>query len=163
IQLQGVVANGTQPRVLLGHSDSVNSLAFSVDGKWLVSAGEDGSTLIWDTESGKQVATLLSVRGGDDWLAGTPDGLFEGSPAAWNEILWRFAGNTFNVAPVETFFNEFYYPGLLAEIFGRKHPRAPQAISEKDRRQPRVNLSLVSAANDGRVATRTVTVKIDLA
>jgi hypothetical protein len=49
-------------------------------------------------------------------LVVTPDGLFDGSPTAWKQILWQFGGNTFDVAPAETFFNEFYYPGLLADV-----------------------------------------------
>src|SRR5260370_40469535 len=42
--------------------------------------------------------------------------------------------------PAETFFNEFYYPGLLAEVMAGKKPRAPKNISQLDRRQPELNL-----------------------
>jgi hypothetical protein len=66
----------------------------------------------------------------------SPDGLFDGSPSAWKQILWQFGGNTFDVTPAETFFNEFYYPGLLAELMAGKKPRAPKNISQLDRRQP---------------------------
>jgi hypothetical protein len=48
---------------------------------------------------------------GNEWLVVAPDGLFDGSPASFGHILWRFSGDTFDVAPVEVFFNEFYYPG----------------------------------------------------
>ena len=33
------------------------------------------------------------------------------------EILWRFNNNTFDYMPVEAFFSDFYYPGLLAETY----------------------------------------------
>ena len=79
-----------------------------------------------------------------DWIVVTPDGLFDGSPAAWNKIIWRFDNNTFSYAPVEAFFTDFYYPGLFAEILGRKHPRAPAGISQIDRRQPQLRLSLAA-------------------
>jgi len=65
-----------------------------------------------------------------DWLVVTPDGLFDGSPAAWKQILWQFGGNTFDVMPAETFFNEFYYPGLLAELMaGKKAAGAEKHIA----------------------------------
>lgn len=94
----------------------------------------------------------------------TPDGLFDGSPAAWNQILWRFAGNTFDVAPVETFFNEFYYPGLLADIFAGKKPKAPKDISQLDRRQPQIKLALVDgqAPSGAKVSSRTVKVQVEV-
>ena len=157
------VASMSKPRVLLSHSGAVNAVAFSVDGKWLVSSSEDGSTVLWNTRTAEKVATLMSLRESDDWLVVTPDGLFDGSPASWNQILWRFSGNTFSFAPVEAFFNEFYYPGLLAEILNGKEPHAPQDISQKDRRQPQVNVALATPTNEIDVTTRTVAIKIDLA
>jgi WD40 repeat protein/uncharacterized caspase-like protein len=152
----------TTPRLLLGHSDSVNAVSFSSDGQWIFSSSEDGSTLLWEVTSGRKMATLMSLRDTDDWLVVTPDGLFDGSPSAWGQILWRFAGNTFNHMPVELFFNEFYYPGLLAEILSGKKPHAPLDISQKDRRQPQVNLSLANAVNQDNVSTRTITVKLTI-
>jgi uncharacterized caspase-like protein len=89
--------------------------------------------------------------------------LFDGSPAAWNQILWRFSSRLLDVAPVELFFNEYYYPGLLAEIYAGKRPIAPQNISQKDRRQPLVKLLVddaqVAAANSG---SRNVAVKLEV-
>jgi len=156
-------ASASPLRALTGHSDSVNTVAFSADGKWLLSSGEDASILLWDAASGQKAATLAALRESDDWLVVTPDGLFDGSPTAWSQILWRFGGNTFNHLPVEVFFSEFYYPGLLAEILSGKRPQAPLDISQKDRRQPQVGLALAAAINENEVTTRTVTIKINLA
>ena len=158
------VASPSKPRVLRGHSDGVNSIAFSADGKSLVSGSEDGSTVLWDTEAGKQLATLMSLRGSDGWLVVTPDGLFDGSPEAWNQILWRFDGETRNVKPVEVFFTEFYYPGLLAEILDGKKPKAPTDISQKDRRQPEVGLKVATnTQNVETVSDRNLEVRIEIA
>src|SRR2546421_1274345 len=93
----------------------------------------------------------------------TPEGLFDGTPASWNQILWRYNRDTFNVAPIEWFFNEFYYPGLLADVFAGKRPHVAQDVSKKDRRQPIVKLSLAGGAtSDAAIATRTIKIKIDL-
>jgi hypothetical protein len=93
------------------------------------------SIKVWELSSGKELASLIALDE-RDWIVVTPDGLFDGSPAAWNKILWRFNNNTFDYAPVEAFFSDFYYPGLLADIFAGKSPKAPSDIAQKDRRQP---------------------------
>jgi hypothetical protein len=162
------VASGKTVRTL-PNAGRILSLSFSPDGRFLVALGENNDKYIWDASSGEKLATLVNLGGalnsrGSDWLVVTPDGLFDGSPAAWKQILWRFGGNTFDVLPAETFFNEFYYPGLLAEVMAGKKPRAPKNISQLDRRQPELRLTTksgdVGAAN---TSERNLTVKIEVA
>jgi hypothetical protein len=154
---------GRQVKTFTGHTSAISSIAFRSDGKTLVTASEDGSLRLWDTTSGATLVTLLRMNDGDDWLAITPDGLFDGSPAAWNQILWRFSSSLNDVAPVEIFFNEFYYPGLISDIVTGKRPKAIRDIAQKDRRQPQVRLSLKrDLPSATRINTRTVTVAIDI-
>ena len=148
---------------LTGHTASIDSLDFSPDGRLLASASEDGSTFLWDTKTGEHLLTMISLDDGAEWMVVTPQGLFDGTPVSWNQILWRYNQETFNVAPIEWFFNEFYYPGLLSDIFAGKRPKGAQDVSKKDRRQPIVKLSVVGAALDAAVASRTIKVKIDVA
>lgn len=165
-------ASGQTTRTLTGHDNEIDALAFNADGRWFASGSDDGSTRIWDAKSGDWMATLVSLRentgglstGQTNWIVVSPDGLFDGSPAAWNQILWRFEQNTFNVRPVEVFFNDFFYPGLLADILAGKKPRAPQDIAQIDRRQPQVSLitSDREAAAEN-VATRDLAIKISVA
>jgi uncharacterized caspase-like protein len=147
---------------LTGHTAPIESMDFSPDGRLLASASDDGGTFIWDTKTGEHLLTLISLDDGGEWMVVTPQGLFDGTPVSWNQILWRYNQETFNVAPIEWFFNEFYYPGLLADIFNGKRPKVAQDVSKKDRRQPIVKLSLVGQSPDSAVATRTVRVKIDV-
>jgi WD40 repeat protein/uncharacterized caspase-like protein len=147
---------------LTGHTAPIESMDFNPDGRLLASAADDGSTFIWDTKTGEHLLTLISLDDGGEWMVVTPQGLFDGTPVSWNQILWRYNQETFNVAPIEWFFNEFYYPGLLADIFNGKRPKVAQDVSKKDRRQPVVKLSLVGQPADSAVATRTVKVKIDV-
>jgi WD40 repeat protein/uncharacterized caspase-like protein len=156
-------ATRNELRLLTGHTAAIESIDFTPDGRLLASAAEDGSTFLWDTKTGEHLLTLISLDDGAEWMVVTPQGLFDGTPVSWNQILWRYNQETFNVAPIEWFFNEFYYPGLLADIFAGKRPRVAQDVSKKDRRQPSVKLSLVGQAPESTVATRTIKVKIDVA
>ncbi len=158
------VATGREMKTLAGHTLVVNAIDFSPDGKFLISGSEDGSAKLWDAQTGELLATLVTLNKGADWLIITPDGLFDGTPAAWSQILWRFSPNIFDVAPVEIFFNEFFYPGLLSAIYSGQRPRAAQDVSEKDRRQPVVSIKRADGQPSGaNVATRTIKVRIDVA
>jgi WD40 repeat protein len=156
------VASGRTIRTL-PHAGRVASLTFSPDGRFLVALGENNDKEIWDAASGEKLATLVNLGAlnshSSDWLVVTPDGLFDGSPAAWKQILWQFGGNTFDVAPAETFFNEFYYPGLLGEVMAGKKPHAPKNISQLDRRQPELKLITQSA---GSTSERSLSVKVEV-
>ena len=155
------VANRSELRTLAGHTSGIESIDFTPDGSLLASASDDGSTFLWDLKTGEHLLTLISLDDGAEWMAVTPQGMFDGTPVSWNQILWRYNQETFNVAPIEWFFNEFYYPGLLADIFAGKRPRVALDVSKKDRRQPIVKLSLVGQTSES-VATRTIKVKIDV-
>lgn len=157
------LATKRELRTLNGHTASVESVDFSPDGRLLASASDDGSTFLWDTNTGEHLLTLISLDDGGEWMVVTPEGLFDGTPSSWNQILWRYNQDTFNVAPIEWFFNEFYYPGLLADIFAGKRPHVAQDVSKKDRRQPIVKLTVAGESTANTIANRTVKVRIDLA
>ena len=58
-----------EPRLVIdsgGHQAQVRFLAFTRDGKSLVSAGEDKVVRIWDIASGKTVRTILGQVGDGD-------------------------------------------------------------------------------------------------
>lgn len=153
---------GANLRTLSGHTSTVWSISISRDQHWLASQSADGTTRVWDLISGKLSATLIRPTS-QDWLVVTPDGLFDGSPEAWKQILWRFDNNTAEVAPVESFFSDFYHPGLLSDIFAGKTPHPARDLATLDRRLPEVKLNLVEPPDhSAAIATRNIRVRIRL-
>ncbi len=157
------VAGRRELRTLSGHTANIESLAFSPDSRLLASASDDGGTFLWDANTGEHLLTLISLDDGGEWMVVTPQGLFDGTPVAWNQILWRYNHDTFNVAPIEWFFYEFYYPGLLSDVFAGKRPKVAADVSKKDRRQPVVKLSVAEPTTATAASTaRKIKVKIDI-
>jgi WD40 repeat protein len=154
---------------LVGHTSAVTSVAFRPDGKTLASGSKDSTIKFWDatptTEPSRQELVSLIAVDHDDWLAVTPEGSFDGPTPAWNQILWRFSPNLYDLAPVESFFGEFYYPELLSAVLSGQRPAPSKDISKKDRRPFRVALDAPDATHskDTPLTSRRLDVKIEVA
>lgn len=61
-------------RYLTGHKDGVHALDFSPDGKRIVTASHDGTAAVWETESGKQIHSLVGHQGAVYGAAFSADG-----------------------------------------------------------------------------------------
>lgn len=146
---------------LVGHTNYVGLINFDQRGR-IISSSHDGTIRLWNVSTGELLVTMVFLKDPKEWLAVTPSGLFDGSPDAWNRILWRFHENTFDVAPVDTFFNEFYHPGLLAEVFAGRSPAPPRDIAQIDRRQPAVRLSARALNAAAAIETRMVRLRLDV-
>ena len=51
-----------QKCTLTGHSDPVSSVAYSPDGKHIVSGSDDRTVKVWDAQTGKEVIVLVYHR-----------------------------------------------------------------------------------------------------
>lgn len=132
--------------------DTTNSAgcpeSFSRDGHFLAANRNGGSGVdIVSAETGEVRASLLRFGNDNsmDWMVVTPDGLFDGTPGVWSQIDWRFSDDTFDVVPAEVFFQEFFRPGLLADILAGREVRPVANIAKIDRRQPEVRFETANA------------------
>jgi WD40 repeat protein len=89
------VRTGKMVGELFGHLKRTQSIVFSGDGRLVVAGGSYGTVNLWETRTGRHLVTLFAFPQGDaaqaadDWLAYTPEGFFDGSPAAEKYIAWR--------------------------------------------------------------------------
>jgi WD40 repeat protein len=90
----GRAAESTPPELvqtLEGHLAAVGSLAFSPNGKMLVSGGghTDGAMIFWDPATGEQRQTVRTGRESVSALAFSPDGKILASGSDDNTVkLW---------------------------------------------------------------------------
>ncbi|MBL8799621.1 MAG: serine/threonine protein kinase [Planctomycetia bacterium] len=70
------VESNSELRSALGHSGRVTSVSFSRDGRWLLSAGDDGNLHLWDVrDPGRTPRQSLRLNGHPTYLADiAPDG-----------------------------------------------------------------------------------------
>jgi WD40 repeat protein len=91
------VATGQAVGILGGHSGFVSGLAFSPDGRYLVSASQDTSALVWDWVNGDRLKEL-EFPGGVYSVSFSPDGqtlaiggVDEVENQVQNAAIWTFA------------------------------------------------------------------------
>lgn len=95
--------------------------AFWPNSKFLVTNNSDGSTTVWEVPGGRKAALMVAGSGSAEWIAVTPEGLFDGSNRGiQNLVAWRIGDRTYTP---DRFFSQFYSPGLLSRVFGSAVPK----------------------------------------
>lgn len=91
----------------------ITSLATTKSGRlWL--GKMDGTVSLVSAVERRELLRLFSISGAG-WASVTQEGLFDGEADAIKWIGWKNPGEV-RVTPVDTFFDSFYYPGLLSEF-----------------------------------------------
>src|SRR5436305_1446927 len=80
------------PKTQMTHGEPVWCVAYSPDGKTLVSASDDMTIKLWDVQTGKEQSTLKGHTDRVMWVAYSPDGKTLASASGDNTIkLWDVA------------------------------------------------------------------------
>jgi WD40 repeat protein len=91
------IGSTVEKRVLPGHTGRIGGLAFSPDGRLLVSASQDQTARVWDVTTGELLTTLTGFRGPLGSVAFSPDGRvlatadWSGAIRLWHTSSWREA------------------------------------------------------------------------
>ena len=98
----------------------------SPDGRKVLIGSEDGTTKLWDVETGKELATLYGFLDGS-WAVVDPEGRFDADKIEGNVALhWVMDSDPVRVLPLATLKDGHYTPGLLKHILsGEKLPVIP--------------------------------------
>jgi len=102
----------------------------------------------------------MQFSGDAEWLVTTPQGLFAGSDSAREKVWYRFQASP-NPVPVDRFFQDFYYPGLLAAIWRGERPMPAADFSEIVENKP-PTLEIVSPKQGGEVDAGEVTIAVNV-
>jgi len=129
-------------------------LAFSPDGKVIAGPDRDGALSIWSRSDGTLLGQLRAFQEGE-WLITSSVGLFDGSPRGWSLISWHDPDNALQTVSGEIYFNEFYRPGLLADLLDGHRPTLSRPITSIDRRQPSLTIS-ATAGSEGMASVRII-------
>lgn len=85
---QALETNPALVTSLRGHQNGVNSVAFSADGQWIVSGGEDGSVRLWETQNYQPVGELTPPSNGRILaVALSPDNRYIAAAGSGKEIV----------------------------------------------------------------------------
>jgi WD40 repeat protein len=95
----------------LGHSSYVESVAFSPNGKQILSGSFDNTTRLWDTATGEELVQIVSFDDGE-WVCVTPDGYYNASSNG-DQYLNMRVGST--VYSIDRYRSALFKPELVAE------------------------------------------------
>ena len=87
-----VSSSMTKPEVVfnVGHSASIESIAYSPDGAYIASASVDKTIMIWEIETGRLLRTLVGHTDDVNSVCYSPDGKYLASSSADKTIkLWE--------------------------------------------------------------------------
>ncbi len=132
------VATGQDRGELTGHSSAVKAVAFTPDGRSLVSGGGDGAVRIWGMQDGKEKASLVAI-GGTDFVTVTPDQYYRASKSRIKGVAFRVKEQLY---PFEQFDLRFNRPDIVLQRLGWAPPDLVQSYrTAYERRLKKMGLS----------------------
>ncbi|WP_367388097.1 caspase family protein [Lewinella sp. LCG006] len=104
---------------------------------FLLTAGIDNRTHLWDARSGQLVGSLILYETNNDWALVTPDGRFDGSSGAIAKMSYAIGQK---VIPLEQLYEGFFTPGLARQLLGRATSPTPPVIIDRIQEPPSISI-----------------------
>jgi WD40 repeat protein len=96
---------------LSGHTSKITGLAFAPNGRVLVSCSSDGTLRLWDLQSGKEIAALISLGSGDS-VTVTPDHYYRASKSPVKGVSFQVGDK---LLPFEQFAEKLNKPDIVQQ------------------------------------------------
>jgi len=117
------IVQNAQTQTLTGHFASCKGIAYTPDGKYLLSSAQDNQTIVW-SKAGEKLLTIvglekLSDYDGEtqDFVIFSPSGRYDGTEAGINQFLYfEKDGKRF---PASDYKDKCYTPNLLGRTLGQ--------------------------------------------
>ncbi len=117
------IALNTQTQTLKGHLASCKGIAYTPDGKYLLSSAQDNQTIVWNA-AGERLLTIVGLeKMGEyegetkDFVVFSPNGRYDGTEAGINQFIYfDKAGERL---PASDYKDKCYTPNLLGRTLGQ--------------------------------------------
>jgi WD40 repeat protein len=101
-------ATGEEVRQFVGHIDTVSSVAFSSDGRYVLTGSHDSTARLWDAATGEEVRQFVGHTNGVTSVAFSPDGRYV-LTGSWDGTarLWETNHHDFIAYACSRIFRDF--------------------------------------------------------
>jgi WD40 repeat protein len=148
-------ATGREIWSFSGLSCNIRSLAFSPDGRQIISGSSNGTTRFWDVVTGREIAQFISFIDGE-WTVITPDGFYNASPNGDRHLNVRVGNNVYGI---DQYRSTFFRPQIIeARLQGRPDPVQVATTIQQAGEPPMVVIR--SPTNGTRVTTNHVELSV---
>jgi WD40 repeat protein len=121
------------------HAEQINALIAWPGGKVIATGSDDTTIRFWSLDAHALLGTLSAEQGTTDWVAYTPDGLFDSSIGGERQVTWR---DDRGFLALEQIYDQFHVYKLTDQLRRGVRPQAP----ERPRRTPpRLSIDLPPA------------------
>ncbi len=104
------------------HAEQVNALIAWPDGRTIASGSDDTTIKFWSLADKALLGTLSAEQGTTDWVAYTPDGLFDSSVGGEKQVAWL---DDREVLSLEQVYDDFHVFRLTDQLRQGVRPQAP--------------------------------------
>ena len=142
--------NGKLLKTISGYEGSITGLAFSKDGKFVLTSSRDGLIRFFKIADGSLAVSILPTEYGIIIIS--PDGRFDYADNRALQFLSYRKGGTNELISLDQVFQSYYTPDLFKKIINGTLPKSNLDISSALKKNlPELKLEIASDSKNGKV------------